>query len=375
MSVVDVAFSYTGATQTWVVPAGVTSLVVRMWGGAGGGAEPTNSIGGGAGYTYGALSVTPGETLTIYVAQGGHAAPAASGQRYGAGGGGSTAILRGATLLAEAGGGGGGQSSRGGAGGGASGQAAETNVNTVTPAGGGTQVGPGTAGIGGRQNGFPGSGHNGGNGWAVSYYAPAAFGYGLGGRGGFDSGDAGGSGGGGGYYGGGGGGKAAAGCPGAGGSGWTGALTGATTETGNYATPGGSTDPLRAGAGEGGALTTAGSNGRVVFSYVAIPVSVSVDLTGVQALGQVGLLTMAGAAVIPVLGVVGLGQIGEALVWGVIDDRQTANWQNIAIGLAPAWDSINTVMTPSWSPVQTNPSTGWSAVGTTQDPAWGPVEM
>lgn len=98
-------------------------------------------------------------------------------------------------------------------------------------------------------------------------------------------------------------------------------------------------------------------------------------VTGVQALGQVGLLTMAGAAVIPVLGVVGLGQIGEALVWGVIDDRQTANWQNIPTGLAPAWDSISTDMAPSWSPVQTNPNADWSAVGTTQDPNWAPVEM
>lgn len=256
---------YTGAAVPWVVPAGVTEVQVKLWGGGGGGSAEANSLGGGAGHVYGTLAVTPGETLTMFVARGGYLG---SNSRTGAGGGGSTAILRGGTVLAEAGGGGGGMNARGGAGGGASGQAAETNAQTNTPAGGGTQVAPGAAGSGERANGFPGSGHNGGDGWQQSgYLSPAAFGYGYGGRGGLDNSDAGGSGGGGGYFGGGGGGKGAGGLPGGGGSGFVGGLTAAGNVTGNYQTPGGSADPDRAGAGVGGGLAADGANGRIVLSY------------------------------------------------------------------------------------------------------------
>ena len=69
-------FGYTGADQTYVVPAGVTSLTVKMWGGGGGGGAPGGWTygypGGGSGYTTGTLAVTPGQVLTVMVGAGGN---------------------------------------------------------------------------------------------------------------------------------------------------------------------------------------------------------------------------------------------------------------------------------------------------------------
>jgi len=114
-------FSTPGA-QTFVVPAGVTSLVADVWG-AGGGGGPMNTggvtasscplpsffRGGGGGGGSGAygrfgIPVTPGETLTIIVGSGGGPGSFNNpGQP-----GGSSQIRRGVTHLVNASGGGGG---------------------------------------------------------------------------------------------------------------------------------------------------------------------------------------------------------------------------------------------------------------------------
>ncbi len=65
------AFSYTGANQTFTVPAGVTSLRVRLWGAGGGGGNASTVRGGAGGYVYGTLQVTPSQVFTIVVGQGG----------------------------------------------------------------------------------------------------------------------------------------------------------------------------------------------------------------------------------------------------------------------------------------------------------------
>ena len=84
--------SYTGADQSFVVPAGVTSLTAKLWG-AGGGAghngtgNPPQTAAGG--YTTGQIAVTPGETLTLVVGQGGSytaASNAYTPATYGGGG-------------------------------------------------------------------------------------------------------------------------------------------------------------------------------------------------------------------------------------------------------------------------------------------------
>ncbi|MEO6826521.1 MAG: hypothetical protein ABI255_01875, partial [Microbacteriaceae bacterium] len=128
-------FDYTGGVQQFTVPTGVTELTLLVTGGAG--ADPNDQVGrgGAGGLTLTRQSVTPGETLTVWVGQGGvggggwgwgcggeHGYAPDSVGRDGGGGGGASAVSTGAftdgsgcesrpadsTVLAVAGGGGGG---------------------------------------------------------------------------------------------------------------------------------------------------------------------------------------------------------------------------------------------------------------------------
>lgn len=95
-------FFYSGAMQTYVVPAGVTSVTIETWG-AQGGANWVNNVNYG-GYTKADFAVTPGETLYIYVGQqpngitGGFNG-GGNGEGAGQGGGGATDVRQGGTTL------------------------------------------------------------------------------------------------------------------------------------------------------------------------------------------------------------------------------------------------------------------------------------
>jgi hypothetical protein len=99
------------SNATWVVPAGVTRVHFKMWGGGGGGYSSTPFYGGGSGaYIEGILNVAAngsGNSLSINVGVGGAVA----------GTGGATTIVNGATTLVSAGGGSGGTFSGTGVGG------------------------------------------------------------------------------------------------------------------------------------------------------------------------------------------------------------------------------------------------------------------
>jgi len=118
-------FSYTGAEQSFVVPAGVTSVSIRAHGASG---FSGNFPGGLGGLAEGVLAVTPGETLFIYVGgqgtastgnmvpEGGGFNGGGDGQNNGGtnevgGGGGASDVRQGGNGLAQrvlvAGGGGG----------------------------------------------------------------------------------------------------------------------------------------------------------------------------------------------------------------------------------------------------------------------------
>jgi Glycine rich protein len=206
-----------GADQTFTVPAGVTSIEVRVWGAAGGGGNSgyyTGQSGGGAGgYATGKIAVTPGQILTIVSGSGG--VPNSTAVPYGGGG---------------AGGGSGAPSEVGGSGGGYSAvfaSATKNAANALIVAGSGGGASPGAdvlnAGAGGGggttggQDAFPVSVGRGGtqaaggaaatnttNGCSVNQVAGSAF---AGGKGGtaVNGNNEGGGGGGAGYFGGGGG--------------------------------------------------------------------------------------------------------------------------------------------------------------------------
>src|SRR5690606_12530364 len=70
-------------SSAWTAPAGVTEATVEAWGGGGGGygrSEDTSAVhrgagGGGGAYAQSTLTVTPGDSYTVTVGQGGPAAP------------------------------------------------------------------------------------------------------------------------------------------------------------------------------------------------------------------------------------------------------------------------------------------------------------
>lgn len=100
----SVSLSYNPGTHSWIAPAGVTRVRVRMWGGGGGGGgtggNPSAASGGGGGaYLEGWVSVTSGQSYTIIVGGGG-----SSGVGSNTGGGGGTTSAFG--LTATGGGGG-----------------------------------------------------------------------------------------------------------------------------------------------------------------------------------------------------------------------------------------------------------------------------
>lgn len=158
-------FSYTGGAQSYLVPAGVTSLQIEAWGAQGG-----TSNGGLGGYAKATITTTPGQTLQVNVGGAGGSSGAGgfngggndAGNMYG-GGGGASDVRQGGTALSNrvvvAGGGGGGGGAvnppNGGTGGGTTGG---------SPPAGGPYGGTQTVGGSGDVSGSLGSG-------AVAYQA------------------------------------------------------------------------------------------------------------------------------------------------------------------------------------------------------------
>jgi gliding motility-associated-like protein len=280
-----VIYDFNGSDQFYTVPAGVTCLDVRLWGGGGGSADNSNGgYGGGAAFVGGRLNVTPGQVLTIRVGGGGAAGTTggntANGtsaypnggvgrrqSRGGGNGGGMSAIFLSNNPLAIAGAGGGGAGS------------GSTNGNGTNYCGGvGAAVGQnGTRG--GERNGCAqGAGGCGGNanGTNNNCLTPAstfATGF-VGGNGESGNFTYGGAGGGGGYAGGQGG--ASGGNNSGGGGGGSSFFSGSllTSFSGNTTTAGNAADFFNQGLfGRGGLRSTltagntgnAGQNGRVVL--------------------------------------------------------------------------------------------------------------
>ena len=182
-------FVYTGAAQTYTIPANTASLQLQVWGAQGGGQEQSGNTAQGysgrGGYSVGTMPVANGnEVLTVYVGGvGGYSDPngagiavggwngggtnygSSSGEPAGGGGGATDIRLNGTTLyhrIIVAGGGGGGGEDSGdtyGVGGGESGTAGGSRSDA------GTQ----TAGTNGAVFGYgassPNDGGAGGGGW------------------------------------------------------------------------------------------------------------------------------------------------------------------------------------------------------------------
>jgi uncharacterized protein (TIGR02145 family) len=253
-------FLYTGAAQTFTVPAAGT-YKLEVWGAQGG---SSLWYGGNGGYSVGEVSLTAGSKLSIYIGgQNGYNGGGSAGGSSGNNGGGGTDVRLGGASLADriivAGGGGGADggwcSGFGGAGGGLQGM----RIDAGCPSGyGGTQS---DGGASGGNNGQKGSLGLGGNGSPIdgqpSYSVP---------------------GGGGGYYGGGSGGSLNASSgpigAGAGGSGYVGTLANAQTIAGD-----GASFPAPSGGNETGHT----GDGYARITPVSVSLATTVTFDGVAA--------------------------------------------------------------------------------------------
>jgi len=177
-------FSFTGNTQTFVVPAGVSSIKIEVWGAEGGMGRNNSSLAnaGKGGYVFGDKTVVPGSTIYIYVGGkgtdayasssccnggwngGGFGAygPPWSGTYVGGGGGGASDVRFGGNALAD-------RIIVGGAGGGGSYFTNSAGGNGAYSTGGdGTRSGSteGACGKGGTQSAGGAPGYEIGNGAA-----------------------------------------------------------------------------------------------------------------------------------------------------------------------------------------------------------------
>ncbi|WKZ75787.1 MAG: HYR domain-containing protein [Vicingaceae bacterium] len=151
-------FNYTGSTQTFTVPVGITSITIETRGAQG--AQGNGGAGGFGARMIGDFTVTPGQILTVVVGGMG-----TTSQNAGGGGGGS-GVINGNTPLCIAGGGGGGAIN-------------EIGQPGLTTTSGGNSSGlGGTAGNGGQKGyqsgdcgwaggggGFTGDGYGGDGSW------------------------------------------------------------------------------------------------------------------------------------------------------------------------------------------------------------------
>jgi len=137
-------YNYTGGMQTYVVPAGVTTITVECWGAQGGGDSLASAPGGYGGYVTADVAVTPGQTVNIYVGgegiyggvggyNGGGDGVGDVSNKGGGGGGASDIRIGGTTLMDRIVGAGGGGAHNGGTGGGGSSYTipAATNVTHI----------------------------------------------------------------------------------------------------------------------------------------------------------------------------------------------------------------------------------------------------
>ena len=81
---------------------------------------------------------------------------------------------------------------------------------------------------------------------------------------------------------------------------------------------------------------------------VTVEIVVNVEVTGVEGTGDVGAVTVNAGADVPVTGLEGTGGVGQVLVWGRIVPNQN----------------------PSYTPEQPTQSPGWSSETPSQSPGW-----
>lgn len=132
------------------------------------------------------------------------------------------------------------------------------------------------------------------------------------------------------------------------------------------------------------AATGADSVLGVRGQYVAVQEAASIDSettvprviwsgTVTEAASAIESISVIRAAHAYVEGIQLFVQIGDVLVWAVVDDSQSANWQNITNSQSVVWASIDDTQSPSWSAVGTVQSANWTDIDDNQAPDWNNI--
>jgi hypothetical protein len=66
--------------------------------------------------------------------------------------------------------------------------------------------------------------------------------------------------------------------------------------------------------------------------------------------------------------------LNARLLWELIDDSETANWQNINSAQTPTWTLIGSNQTPGWQDINLPQSPNWSDINSNQTPGWDDID-
>jgi hypothetical protein len=76
--------------------------------------------------------------------------------------------------------------------------------------------------------------------------------------------------------------------------------------------------------------------------------------------------------------VVELATISDLLLgrplWEIIDDTQSANWQNITNVQSPSWTQVSDTQSANWQNINNVQSPGWTQVSDTQTAGWTQID-
>lgn len=111
--------------------------------------------------------------------------------------------------------------------------------------------------------------------------------------------------------------------------------------------------------------------GTGVVGAVAVAADANVSVTGVSASAFVNAVAVTAGANVAVTGVQAQALLGPVLVWAVIDDNQTPNWQNVDDSQAAGWSVISgSGQVPNWQGVDDSQTAGWAVVSDGNTVVW-----
>jgi hypothetical protein len=95
-------------------------------------------------------------------------------------------------------------------------------------------------------------------------------------------------------------------------------------------------------------IDVTGLVGTTFVGTATVAANSTASVTGVQATGFIGNVNVSGKALVTVTGVSATGIVAQVLVWGLIDDNQNPNWVQITTTESPTWANITTSENPTW---------------------------